>query len=869
MEAAALPSYFGEWLKHRRKALDLTQAELAQRAGCSVFAVRKIESGERRPSKQLAGLLAQALEIPSQDQPTFIRVARGELNLERLPSPNPAGASTYSSAPKPISPPNNLPVMPTLLVGRQPELASLERLLGDPHCRLLTLVGPGGVGKTRLAVEVAGRQANHFAHGVNFVPLAALTSPAYLIPAIASAVGCVFQGQVEPRLQLLNYLAARQMLLLVDNLEHLLEGVDLLAELLKCAPGLKLLVTSRERLNLQSEWVFEVQGLPVPASGKVEHPEAYSSLALFAQRARQARADFELEPEDLPFVVQICQMMEGLPLGIELAAVWVSTLTCGEIAQEIERSMDFLATSMRDLPDRQRSLRAAFDHSWKLLSEEERAALTRLSVFRGGFDRQAAEQVAGASLPLLLALVSKSLLRRTESGRFDLHEVIRQYALSHLVDDAEGEAALDRHSDFYLSLLRDRETDLKGTAQRQALQELKTEISNVRAAWGRALGRGNYTAIGQALRSFALLFDLGGWLEQGSDQLEAVVQALRTAAQDESRQKILGQALTQQGLLLLFQGQHVQAQNLLEEGLTILRPIGDPALLPEALIRCGTVYCLRGEFGPAQTLVDEGLACAQAAGDPWFIALGMFNQGYIANIFGHHAQAHELMHAAVATWRALDDSRFTAMGLNFLAYTAVKLGCYEEADSLLKESLALCMQLGDRWGIGTAQLFSGLLALAREDLPAAHSLFLRSLDLYNQLGTRWEIAQALIYLGETATTANDRPEAGRTFSDALPIAVEIGAWPLVMSALVGLARLYACEGAHERALMLSICVLNHATSTHGARDRAAQLRMEIEPSLGPEGVESARQQAQNKTLNVLVEELLVASGAAGTVRRWG
>ena len=488
MEATALPSYFGEWLKLRRKKLDLTQTELAQRAGCSVFALRKIESGERRPSKQLAGLLAQALDIPPEEQSKFIRVARGELNLGHLPSPNPAYIGMPAPTTKPLLPPHNLPVMPTPLVGREPELASLSRLLGDPHCRLLTLLGTGGVGKTRLAMEAASRSVGHFADGTYLVSLAGLNSSAFLDAAIADALGFSFQGATEPRAQLLNYLSAKRTLLLLDNFEHLLAGVGYLAEILGHAPHVKLLVTSRERLNLQCEWVFEIQGLPVPASEQAKSLEGYSSVALFVQRAGRARTDFELAAEDLHPVARICQLVEGLPLGIELAAAWVSILTCEEIAGEIEGSMDFLVTSLRDAPERQRSLRAAFDHSWNLLSDEERTALSRLAVFQGGFERQAAEDVAGASLPLLMALISKSLVHREESGRYGLHEVIRQYALAHLSDDAQGEAMRDRHSDFYLSLLRDRESDLKGAAQRVALNELKREIDNVRGAWGWAAG---------------------------------------------------------------------------------------------------------------------------------------------------------------------------------------------------------------------------------------------------------------------------------------------------------------------------------------------------------------------------------------------
>jgi transcriptional regulator with XRE-family HTH domain len=363
---------FGAWVTRRRKALDLTREQLAGQVGYSVSALRKIESDERRPSRQMAELLADCLQVPPDQRPTFVQVARGQLRVERLV----AAVSTTVTGDELPRPAIRLPVPPTPLIGREAELAELARLLRDPQCRLLTLVGAGGIGKTRLAIEVAGRHQDRFPDGACFVSLASLNSSAFLVPAIADALGYVFQRQMEPRTQLLNYLSVKQSLLVLDNVEHLLEGVDLFAEMLERAPGVKLLATSRERLNLQGEWVFEIQGLPVPPTDQAGRAEEYSAAALFVQSARRVQAGFELGAEERPPVVRICQMVEGMPLGIELAAAWVSVLTCREIAHEIERGMDFLATTMRDVPERQRSLRAAFDHSWSLLSADSRADLS-------------------------------------------------------------------------------------------------------------------------------------------------------------------------------------------------------------------------------------------------------------------------------------------------------------------------------------------------------------------------------------------------------------------------------------------------------------------------------------------------------------
>ncbi|MGD2049828.1 MAG: helix-turn-helix domain-containing protein [Chloroflexota bacterium] len=850
------PVYFGEWLKRRRKALDLTQAELAQCAGCSVFAVRKIETGERRPSKQLAALLADCLNIPFEDQETFIRVARGELYVDRLDrsSFEPA-AGTRPTSP-PAAPPTNLSASPTPLVGREPEMVALSRLLHDPQCRLLTLLGPGGIGKTRLAIEVASRHQEHFQNGTFFVSLASINSSAFLVPAIADALSLTFQGQVEPRIQLLNYLRGKEVLLVLDNAEHLLDGVGLFSEMLECAPKLNLLVTSRERLNLQGEWLFEIQGLPVPPIDQAGHAEEYSSVALFVQSARRAKIGFELEDRDRPAVVRICQILEGMPLGIELAAAWVSVLTCVDIADEIEQSLDFLTSTMRDIPERQRSLRAAFDHSWGLLSADERQALGRLAIFQGGFEREAAEQVACATLNTLQALVSKSLLHRSESGRFDLHEVIRQYALFHLDDDPHSEAARDRHCDFYLTMLRDREKALKGPAQCDAIRELKGEIDNVRVAWDWAVKREKFVSIEGALRSFALLSDLGGQLHQGVELLELVIQAIRAKSEDVERQRVLGQTLTQQGDLLFRQGYFDQAMVRFEESLSITRPIGDPALMMGPLIFGTAIMHHSGEIERSQSLLDEGLACARAAGDQWFMAYALFNQGFIGSLLGRYAEGYEQMLAGLDIWRALGDPRYTALGLNFISPTAIHLGCLEEAQAFLQESLTLCTHVGDRWGMGNAYRNMGLAALAQGNIDEAKILIHKSLEIFAGVVTGWDIVQSHAYLAKAAAAAGDLSEARQIYLEALPKAKEIRVMSLVLDILVGLAELDAGSGETQRALELSIFAMNHASSNQMAKDRADQIAAQAKDQLTEHQIHLIRERAKTQSLETIIADTL-------------
>lgn len=398
---------FGETVARRRKTLHLTQEALAHKTSCSLSAIRKIESGMRRPSREIAGLLFQALEFPPAAREHFLKAARGEgqfsFTTDALPGESPT-LLLPTNARLPA-----LPVPPSALIGRTAELTSLRRMLADPHSRLITLLAPGGMGKTRLALEAARSEQTNFAGQVYFVPLATLATPAALLPAIASALDIPFATAAELQSRLRDFLRPKRVLLVLDNFEPLIEAAPMLSELLQGAPALKIIVTSRERLRLQGEWTLELGGLDAPPPHETATPETYSALMLFEQRARQVRPDLVFTPAERAAAARICTDVSGMPLAIELAAAWTATLTCTEIAAEIAHSFDFLMASMRDIPERHRSLRAVFTHSWARLTTQEQDVLSQLTIFQGGFDRAAARTVVGASADILASLVAKSL----------------------------------------------------------------------------------------------------------------------------------------------------------------------------------------------------------------------------------------------------------------------------------------------------------------------------------------------------------------------------------------------------------------------------------------------------------------------------
>ncbi len=342
------------------------------------------------------------------------------------------GAPSPVPVPLPATPRHNLPAQLTPFVGREAELALIRDRLRDPACRLLTLVGEGGIGKTRLALEAAAARLADYEHGVFQVRLAGARSPEAIVPTVAQAIGFSFYEGGEPRQQLLHYLRGKRMLLLIDNYEHLLDGVDVVVDILQAAPGVTVLVTSRTRLGLQGEHLFPVGGLACPEQETHEIAQGqYDAVDLFLAAARRTGPGFVLAGQE-QHVARICRLAGGMPLALLLASAWAEMLTPAEIADRIAEGLDFLDTGWRDVPERHRSIRAVFDHSWSMLGGREAEVFQALSVFCGGFSGQAAQQVTGATLGDLRALVNRSLLHRSPSGRYDVHELLRQYAAEKL-----------------------------------------------------------------------------------------------------------------------------------------------------------------------------------------------------------------------------------------------------------------------------------------------------------------------------------------------------------------------------------------------------------------------------------------------------
>jgi len=849
------PVTFGEWVKQRRRSLDLTQSELADRSGCSVFALRKIESGERRPSKQLANLLARSLEIPVEDVPQFLKVARGDLNLSRLPAPK--GVSPANPNPISVGMPRYVLHLdyPNSFVGREEELKTLGNLLEDPDCRLLTLTGTGGIGKTRLAVETAKQSQKSFTGGVCFVSLAGVQNPSSITPTLAEALGLNFHGHEDSLRQIQHYLQAKNLLILIDNAEHLLAGAKIFEELLTQAPGVKIMVTSRERLNLRLEWVFEIHGLPTPQSGQSEDFSDFSSIQLFIQSARRANAAFILHDEDGQFIAHICRLLGGMPLGIELAASWVPYLSCQAILVEMERSLDFLKSTHKDIPDRQRSLRAAFEYSWALLSEPEQHILAGLAIFRGGFDREEALEVVQADLETLQSLAAKSLIIRQAGSRFDLHEVIRQFALEHLKSAVEYDSLLDRHSHAYLALLMREGQLLKSSRQVEALQKLRYDIHNIRAAWDVVIDRTNFAFSDDSIRSLGWFCDISGLMDEGILMLEHLVAAAQLNREVPSQTRMIGLSQCQLGLLYFRKGNFQRAMQFIDEGLTSLRPLKEPALLTDGLLFGGVIFHLYGDFETSRRFLQEGLDCARLAGDMQYVGYAIFNLGYVDGLTGSYESGYHQMLEGLDIWRNLGDFSTIALGLNHISIIALKLGRISEAQSYLEESIQLCLKVDDRWGLGTAYRYLGLTGIYAGKVLEARQYLLKSLAILSEMTSGWDLIRSNIYLAQTFLMEEDFTHAGNLWADSFQQAVTNESFPLALEALTGLAKLEIAMGNNEKAYIYACFIQTQAACTQITIEEAVHIAAAASLNIFPERLKSADEQSRSLTYALLQQEI--------------
>lgn len=613
-------------------------------------------------------------------------------------------------------------------IGREAELAEIERLLADPACHLLTLIGPGGAGKTRLAGQAAQRlrAGDRYPDGVYFVPLAPITSPEYLIDAITQQIPFLDGHDLpDAKARLIQSLKGRRVLLVLDNFEHLMDAAPVLGDLLLHLPELKILVTSRERLNLQAEWLLETGGLPVPASTDDPRWREAESVQLFVLRARRARPDFALSDADGPALLDICQMVDGMPLGIELAAIWVQMLTLPEIADEIHRDLDFLATEMQDLPPRHRSLRAVFEHSWRRLRPDEQHHFSRLSLFVGPFTLDAARQVTGVSLPVLLSLVNRSLMRRRPDTRFEVHELLRQYAEEKLTEADHRDAYAD-YCRYHADLLADQLPRLKGWAVRDGLEAIFDSLDNLRKAWALAVENDWWPLV---RRMVAPLW----WYYTIRSRYQEKMMMMRYASERLSRQAIDDDLRGLLALILAVQAhgdQHVghrqAVQQQAEHIEALLDRLDDPTT-PEAALALTVLVGVRNITGydlrPVEALAWRAHAYHEANGDRYAAAYTLYKIARVRQNDIRYDEVREIADRCLAEMQAIGNPYGIAIIRGVMTENATTLGKTQDALAYIPQTMQQVRLLDDPlWLAGLQALYNKLKPERTETVPLKASL---------------------------------------------------------------------------------------------------------------------------------------------------
>ena len=744
----------------------------------------------------------------------------------------------------------SLPQQRTPFIGRAREIAELQALLNDPACRLLTLVGPGGVGKTRLALAVA--ETTSFADELFFVPLQPVQIATAVLPTIADTLNLTLKADDTPLQQIGRFLHTKPVLLLLDNLEQLLACADDLSELLVLAPGLKLLVTSREVLNLQEEWLYPVAGLPISDDLSSPDTVADDAVALFIERARRVRPDFAPQPE-LADIGQICRLVEGTPLAVELAAAWIKTLSCVDILAEIKKNITFLETGLRNVPERHRSMRAVFEQSWQMLPEEEQQVYARLSLFRGGFRREAAQQVAGASLAMLTSFVDKSLLVWEANGRYHIHELLRQYAATQIVG-ADLIPRQTRHSNYYMQFLHQRTADIIGDLQQKATQEIYADLDNIRVAWQWAAQQGNAQAIEQAITPFAMFYQLQGKYLEAVTMYETAIQSL--GQDDDPKSQIaLGLLLSELGWIAIRLGRFEQAEAVLHRCQAIYqqqRMNPPPGAGTDPLLGLSTLASIRGDYEEALTLSEEARQTAVSQNQLWNESTANYQLASTNYAQGAYEQAMAYAVAAHTLTEQTQDHWFRAYCLIEMGKAAQALGDLAAARHHFEASYSLREALGDPEGMAVAMNHLGEVAWRQDDYGEAERLYTEGVAIYRKIDDRGGLAVACHGLGQTAVSQSNFPTAQEQLRHALQIAQEIQFTPLMLTILSTVAHLWQQTGRAEQGVMLLALVATHPATDHetktAVQTQLQQCQTQIEQTL----FDSAKQEGEQMDLETAV-----------------
>ena len=819
---------FGEWLKRRRQVLGLTQEQLALQLNCSTSALRKFESEERRPSSEIVEQLAEIFNIPQEERKSFLRFARGDWQAissgDQEEAPWRASPVRGETQIETVSPKHNLPLQLSSFIGREKEQAEVVDLLAK-H-RLITLVGAGGIGKTRLSLEAARAVLNAFPDGVWFIELARLSDPALMPQAIVTTLGLIGQAGCSPLMILTDFVQTKRALLILDNCEHLIQACAQLAEtLLRACPNLHILATGREALGIAGETLYLVPALTTPDPVRVSLnilPD-YEAVQLFVERAQSALAGFMLTHENAPAIAQVCRQLDGIPLALELAAARIRMMSVEQIASHLNDRFHLLTGGSRTALPRHQTLQAMIDWSHDLLSKPERVLLRRISIFAGGWTLEAAESVCWDEgiekyeiLDLLTQLLNKSLIvAEREQGkdtRYHMLETIRQYAREKLWEAGEGEILRQQHLAYFVDLAERAEPNLRAFDMVMWLDRLETELDNIRAAMEYALE----SDIEAQLRTTSALlwfWHIRGHGNEGIDWLQHGLSIEKAERGDKpptpSRAMIRGKALNaigtltgdtlprkiteyfeeslalfkelgsvgKQGMAYALWGLAGRIENREtkkhEQVLSLFQEIGDKFGVAQSLTGISFLARLSGDFERARATAKEQLALRQEIGDKDGIANVQALLGVTILQQGDYQQARELFEASLAGFREVGNTSYTGVVLSLLSEIALEQNDYEQAAKILQEGLSFAQNVGNLFIAARVLNNLGKLAWAQGKYQLAEKRFNEGINVCRKFDYKFEMAFALLGLGRVAQSQNDYATTRSFYSKVMVIGQEI------------------------------------------------------------------------------------------------
>jgi predicted ATPase/DNA-binding CsgD family transcriptional regulator len=797
--------------------------------------------------------------------------------------------STQSQPSEVVIPRHNLPAATTPFVGRELELDDFAGLLADENIRLVTILAAGGMGKTRLALEAAKSQLQSFRNGVYFIPLVQLRAVDNIIPTIAAYLKVQLSTSADPTAQLLNYLRDKAMLLVLDNFEHLLNGASLITMLLEAAPLLKILVTSRERLNLRGETVYALGGMALPTGETRTETLNCSAVQLFIQRVQRMRANASVPDDELTYVRRICRQVGGMPLGIELASSLVDVLSPEEIASEIEQNFDILATEMRDMPRRLRSLRAVFDYSWSRLTEAERDVYMRLAVFRAGFTRVAAQAVAGADFRVLKTLANKSLLQREpDSERYVIHELLRQYAEEQLKASGTAAAAHQAHMTYYTDLMAQCEIGIKGHGQLEALNQIEADFENIRTAWQWAVDQADFDAIDQSLEALYWFCNMRARVPDGEKLFQQAREQFGVSLAADAHP-------VRRRLLLCFDASGDVYKTQIEEILALARQHGNQSEIAFFLWMLGVNRYVSRDFNRAIIVLKEALDLYQMLGDDFYACEALHLLGVCARFVGQIEEARAYERQVRELSRRSGNKFALGRALGSQGLIAVFEDATGQAENDLQEAIAIRSELGDHAGVAVSLMSLSQEAFFRGDFSNAKVRAEESLELATDINSLFPKTIALGVLGWLASIEEAYSKAWELSRESLSLAPDPnvafvaqlglamagcglenyaaarehiqtllksgGLWHTarsLMSCLPVLAILYANQDEAERAVEVLALAFTHPTSPTAWMEKwtlLKRLQTKLETDLGTEGYEAAWERGTKLRLETVISEI--------------